>query len=99
MPYLIAAKIEAFKSRGKGQFISSHDIEDIVTLFDGRSTIANDLNNADEAVRKYLKVEFGKLMGDKNFKTSLDAHISDRLNLVGRTKIVIDRINEFISNN
>lgn len=99
LPYLIATKIEAFKGRGNGQFMYSHDIEDIVTLFDGRSTIANDLNKADKAVREYLKTEINKLMGEKNFITSLDAHISDRLNLAGRTQIVIDRINGFLNKN
>jgi hypothetical protein len=35
-PYFLATKIEAFYSRGKGDFIASHDMEDIVTLLDGR---------------------------------------------------------------
>ncbi len=41
--FLIASKIEAFKGRGKGSFSTSSDIEDIVTVFDGRSNIAQDL--------------------------------------------------------
>ena len=46
LPYLLATKIEAFKGRSKGDFRSSHDIEDIITLFDGRHSIAEDLKAA-----------------------------------------------------
>ena len=38
-PYFLATKIEAFKTRGNTDFYASHDFEDIVTVFDGRSTI------------------------------------------------------------
>jgi hypothetical protein len=31
-PYLLASKIEAFKDRGRGDFLVSRDIEDIVTM-------------------------------------------------------------------
>ena len=39
-PFFLATKIEAFYSRGKGDFIASHDMEDIVTLLDGRPELA-----------------------------------------------------------
>ena len=35
-PYFIATKLEAFKDRGKQDFLLSHDLEDIVSLIDGR---------------------------------------------------------------
>jgi predicted nucleotidyltransferase len=38
-PYLLATKIEAFYSRGNSDFIASHDLEDIITLIDGRPDI------------------------------------------------------------
>jgi hypothetical protein len=99
LPFLIATKIEAFKGRGKGQYISSHDIEDIVTLFDGRSTIAMDMKMSNKKVQDYLRAEFKKLLSDQNFQNSLEAHISDRQNLVGRKQIIIDRMNAFIKGN
>ena len=34
-PYLLASKIEAFSDRGRGEFLVSRDIEDIVTVLDG----------------------------------------------------------------
>lgn len=37
-PTFIATKLEAFKGRGMGDFLVSHDIEDIITVVDGRPT-------------------------------------------------------------
>lgn len=36
-PYLIATKLEAWSGRGRGDHLRSHDLEDIITLIDGRS--------------------------------------------------------------
>jgi len=35
-PVFIATKLEAFHDRGGGDFLASHDLEDIVTVVDGR---------------------------------------------------------------
>jgi hypothetical protein len=99
IPYLIATKIEAFKGRGKGDFLVSHDIEDIediVTLIDGRKEITSDLLNAPLGVLKELKNEFTSFMNNNFFLDSLDGHISDRANITGRKQIILDRIKKFI---
>jgi hypothetical protein len=97
IPYLIATKIEAFKGRGKGDFLVSHDIEDIVTLIDGRKEIASDLLNAPAGVLKDLKQELTSFINNNLFVDSLDGHISDRSNIAGRKQIIIERIRKFIS--
>ena len=38
-PYFIATKIEAFRGRGRGDFLASHDLEDLIFVIDGRSSI------------------------------------------------------------
>ncbi len=96
LPYLVATKLEAFKGRGRGDYLFSHDIEDIVTLIDGRPSISKDLASADAKVANYLKKEFEELINNQNFINSLEAHISDRENLEGRKKIVLQRIMEFL---
>src|SRR5208283_2177257 len=35
-PYFLATKMEAFHGRGQNDFRMSHDLEDIVTVVDGR---------------------------------------------------------------
>jgi hypothetical protein len=43
-PYFIGTKIEAFLGRGNNDFIMSHDIEDIITIIDGREELTLRLN-------------------------------------------------------
>lgn len=37
-PYFCATKLEAFKGRGAGDYLASHDLEDIITVIDGRAS-------------------------------------------------------------
>ncbi|MCU1328259.1 MAG: hypothetical protein JWN34_3629 [Bryobacterales bacterium] len=38
-PYFLATKIEAFLGRGKGDYLWSHDLEDLIFVIDGRSAM------------------------------------------------------------
>ena len=53
-PYLLASKIEAFIGRGGGNFYFSSDIEDIVALLDGRSSLFEEVQQADDEVKAFL---------------------------------------------
>ena len=57
-PYLLASKIEAFTSRGGGNFYFSSDIEDIVAVIDGRSNLFEEVQQADEEVKAFLSEWF-----------------------------------------
>jgi hypothetical protein len=49
--YLLATKLEAFASRGRGDFLASADFADIVALIDGREEIVPEVAAADAPVR------------------------------------------------
>lgn len=55
--HLIAAKIEAYRERGKDDWLTSRDVEDIVTLLDGRSTLFNELGE-DGEVQTFIQQWF-----------------------------------------
>ncbi len=42
-PYFLATKLEAFNDRGKNDFLLSHDLEDIISVIDGRPEIVDDV--------------------------------------------------------
>lgn len=42
-PFFVALKLEAFEGRGKGDFLCSTDFEDVICLFNGRPTIADEI--------------------------------------------------------
>ena len=39
----VATKLEAFRGRGRGDMVTSHDLEDIVTVVDGRPELVNEI--------------------------------------------------------
>jgi predicted nucleotidyltransferase len=96
LPYLLATKIEAFKGRGKNDFRMSHDIEDIMTLFDGRANIANDLMSASNGVLKYLKHELSLFLSNSDFLQSIEGHVSDRENTSFRKDLILDRLKALV---
>jgi hypothetical protein len=50
----IATKLVAFHGRGGGDVFASHDIEDIVTVVDGRPEIVEEVAGADAQVRSFI---------------------------------------------
>jgi hypothetical protein len=61
-PYLLATKLEAFKGRGRGDFLSSRDFEDIIALVDGRQELVDEVASTDTDVREYLAAEVAGLL-------------------------------------
>lgn len=62
LPYFLASKYAAFKSRGSKEPRTSHDLEDITYLLDNRSDLVEVINEAPEDVRAYLKQAFGEIL-------------------------------------
>lgn len=50
----LATKYIAFLDRGKSDYYASQDLEDFVTVVDGRETIVTDIDKAPEGMRRFL---------------------------------------------
>ena len=50
-PYFLATKLEAFARRGHGDYLASVDMEDIITVIDGRPEIVGEMTGADLELR------------------------------------------------
>ena len=74
-PAFIATKLEAFKGRGDNDYLASHDMEDIVTVVDGRATLLDEVKRSDPALREYLVAEFSALLTNPRFVESLSGHL------------------------
>lgn len=75
VPYLLASKLEAFRDRGKGDYMASKDMEDIVALLDGCPDAERRIVAAPANVRIYLAGEFSRMLMDRLFLLSLDGHL------------------------
>jgi hypothetical protein len=70
-PLFIATKLEAFHGRGANDVFASHDLEDIVTLVDGRPTITAEVGAAEPEVRAYIATEVRALLDSPDFIEAL----------------------------
>ena len=50
----VATKLEAFVSRGRGDFVSSHDLEDVLNVVDGREQLVSELAAAPTVAKEYV---------------------------------------------
>lgn len=88
---LLATKIEAFYGRGAQDFGASHDIEDIVTLVDGRPELASEVATQTAAVRNYLREEIDDLLGSQ-FVDAIPWHLGPQQDDQERVGAVIQRM-------
>jgi hypothetical protein len=86
-PYFIASKLEAFKTRGKEDLYGSHDFEDIVFVLDHRDEVEEELVNADNEVKEFLK-EFNKLLKNKSFEEALLGHVEQDGQILRKERII-----------
>jgi len=91
-PYFLATKLEAFKTRGKKDYLSSHDLEDIITVIDGRLDLMKEIELSELELRNYLKAEFLNFLQDPNFSAYLPGHLNYGAVTMARAKLVLDRI-------
>lgn len=96
--YLLATKMSAFLGRGKGDFFGSHDIEDIVNLFDGRSGLIDEIAREKSEAGDWVRATLRMWLSKSDFAQAVEGHISDFQNSGGRRAIVIDRMTRASSN-
>tara|TARA_B100000780_G_scaffold2529_1_gene2167 strand:- start:2115 stop:2834 length:720 start_codon:yes stop_codon:yes gene_type:complete len=87
--YFIATKLEAYKGRGKGDALSSRDIEDILQLVDGREELIDEVQSADSEVRAYIAIEFNSLLQDQNFEYAVASQAGSSSE---REKVIFERL-------
>lgn len=95
-PYFLATKLEAFHGRGKNDF-RSHDLEDIVTVVDGRPELVGEVGLASEDLRKYLGNELGDLLSNRDFLEALPGHLLPDIASQQRVGLVLGRIKQIAS--
>jgi len=93
-PYFLATKLEAFKDRGNNDGRWSTDFEDIVFLLNNRSTIWDEINNADGSVKEYLLEEFKALTENPYIEEWISVHLDYRDQ--DRIYYIIGSINEVL---
>lgn len=89
---LLASKIEAFRGRGRGDWYGSHDLEDIVTVLEGRTTIVGEVAAAPETVRAFVTNWMLELTRLPDCGQVLEAHLHPSLARIGRLEVLAARV-------
>jgi predicted nucleotidyltransferase len=74
-PEFIATKLEAFSDRGRGDYLASHDLGDLLAVIDGRATLLEECRACDVTLRNYLCDRFARLLATPPFKEALAGHL------------------------
>jgi predicted nucleotidyltransferase len=90
-PSFVATKLEAFLDRGGGDYLSSHDLEDVLSVVDGRPELAAELGQAPPELRSFVAQTFARLLGDEGFDNALPGLVIDGSPAV-RTPVVRERL-------
>ncbi len=96
-PYFIATKIEAFDFRGGGDFLLSKDAEDVIAVIDGRSELADEINEAEPGLRKYITAHLSKWMKNSAFLEALPGLLPPDSASQTRVTTIISRIETIVT--
>lgn len=65
--YFVATKLEAFKGRGRGDFRTSHDLEDLLVVLGQSSQLRETVERAAVPVATYVRDELVQLKASRDF--------------------------------
>jgi len=91
-PYFLATKLDAFHNRGANDYYASHDMEDIITLIDGRPEVVEEVSNAPADVKEFLADEFERFLKNRAFLDALPGHLMPDLASQQRVPVLMERI-------
>lgn len=89
--YFLATKLAAFEGRGRGDYLESHDLEDVLSVVDGRPEIVDEITTAEAQLRSYVAATFARLIADDGFLNALPGLIIEGSPAI-RSPVVLQRL-------
>ena len=90
--YFCATKLEAFAGRGKNDYQSSHDLEDLMAVVDGRAELVEEIRDGVGNVRAYIAAEIRKLLAVREFLDALPGYVLPDPASQARVSILLERL-------
>jgi hypothetical protein len=90
----LATKLEAFRGRGGGDLLASHDLEDIITVIDGRHELLDDVRASASQLRSYIAHEIGVLLQNSEFNQALPGHLAGDETSQARVPLIKGRLRQ-----
>jgi hypothetical protein len=93
-PYFVATKFEAFHQRGKMDYRLSRDLEDIISVVDGRAELSHEVTLCEPELRMYLSKQFSSLLLSRDFLDALPGYLLPDNASQRRIQIILGRLHE-----
>ncbi|MFK5924481.1 MAG: hypothetical protein QM496_20080 [Verrucomicrobiota bacterium] len=94
----LATKMEAFANRGGGDFLGSHDLEDIVSVIDGRPAIVEEVESrCPFEVREFIRDTTKRFLSNHDFMDALEGHLPQEHREPKRLQALIERMQRLSS--
>lgn len=91
-PYFLATKLAAFEGRGQGDYVMSHDLEDLVAVIDGRPELGVEVQDAEMKLKEHLASKFAALLATPAFLEALPGHLPADTASQARLPLLLTRI-------
>jgi len=88
----LATKLEAFHGRGRKDYLASHDLEDLITVIDGRRELLDEIERADAEVKRFIAGELKGLLENTDFLAALPGQLPGDAASQARLPELIQRI-------
>jgi hypothetical protein len=93
-PYYVATKLAAFKGRGKGDLFGSRDLEDLISVVDGRAELVAELKSGAADLRAYVRAGIRALLAMPGFSDALPGYLLPDAPSQSRIGIVLRRLEQ-----
>jgi predicted nucleotidyltransferase len=93
-PYcFVATKLEAFEDRGKEDYLASHDLEDLITVVNGRPELSEELRaHASHEMRAHVAARLTAYLKQERFLDAIDGHLPPDAGNQLRREVVLMRL-------
>jgi len=91
-PYFLGTKLEAFKGRGKGDFVTSQDLEDLISVVDGRPTLVDEIRESPTELSAYIASEIALLLANSDFVSALSGFLLPDRASQGRLPSLLEKL-------
>ncbi|OIQ78338.1 hypothetical protein GALL_399540 [mine drainage metagenome] len=98
-PLFVATKFEAFADRGNEDLLGSHDLEDIISVIEGRPELPLEIAGVTDHLRDYLADKCRALLSMPDFKNYLPGMVFQDVTLSERVAAVLARLQDIASLN
>jgi hypothetical protein len=88
-PYFFATKIEAFHGRGDNDYLTSRDIEDIITLVDGRVELGQEIAAIGGELRTYIAASVREFFAHNDFEYAVQSAVRSDM---ARAEVIFNRL-------